>query len=140
MLTQESLKILNNMKKVYGIIFAHSDLPKAYEKTLKSTFGKISNFAFLSNTGLSAIEMKRKLSKKISKIKNKNIVIFVDTIGGSCWQACLPLKDRFKNLAIVSGFNLPLLFKFLQYRDKVEFPTLLSRLVAAGKEAIKILE
>lgn len=128
------------MKKVYGIIFAHSDLPKAYEKALKSIFGKISNFAFLSNTGLSAIEMKRKLLKKIAKIKNKQIVVFVDTIGGSCWQACLPLKRRFENIAVLSGFNLPVLLKFLQYRDKTDFPSLLSLLTKAGKEAIKTMD
>jgi|UniRef100_A0A7C3UNU9 mannose/fructose-specific phosphotransferase system component IIA len=126
------------MAKVFGILFAHSDLPKAYKGVLRSIWGKIPDFAFLSNTGLSAADMEKKLLKKVARIKDKDIIIFVDIIGSSCWQASLRIKERFKNIAVFSGFNLPLLVKFLQYRDKIDFPSLLSLLIKTGREAIKI--
>ncbi|MEO0098444.1 MAG: hypothetical protein ABIK99_03725 [candidate division WOR-3 bacterium] len=128
------------MAKVYGIIFAHADLPQAYKKVLESIFGKVSDFAFLSNAGLSAAEMKRRLRSKLSRIKNEKVIIFVDVEGGSCSQVCLALKEDFKDIVVIAGLNLPILFKFLQYRDRVDFSTLLSRLLTAGKNGIKIID
>jgi len=138
--------ILNNRttpisrKKVYGIIFAHADLPKAFQKTLKTFFGKLPNFAFITNSGLSAETLVRRLEKRLLRLGRRSVFLFVDMTGSSCWHICYPLKKKFKNIEIIAGFNLPMLVKFIQYREKVEPAELLSLIIAAGKETIKKME
>ncbi len=129
---------MKTLNKVYAILLAHSDLPKAYKKTLKNLFGSPTDFAFLSHYGLSACEMTKRLEKRLAKIKNKNVILFVDIVGGSWWHVCCALKEKYKNIAIISGFNLPLLLKFLQYRDNTDFSSLVSIVARAAKEGIVV--
>ncbi len=127
---------------VYGIILAQTGLDRGYQRALKNLFGKITKFSFFSNRNLSVPEMERLLLEKIGKVKEKEILVFTDIIGSSCWRACLSLlkeKVAGKEIAVITGFNLPMLLRFLHYREKLKLSSLLSSLTEAGKEGIKVI-
>lgn len=125
------------MTKIGAIILTHSQLAFGYQKILEKMFGNLEATVFLTNEGLTAEELKKKLEEEIEKLAKEKIIIFVDIIYGSCAQVASQVKKEKDNIKLVCGFNLPSLIKFFTYKDKIPLEELLKEVIASGKEGIR---
>jgi mannose/fructose-specific phosphotransferase system component IIA len=67
----------------------------------------------------------------------RDVILFSDLQGGSCSLICRSLLQKNEHLAVVTGFNLPMLIEFIFYRDR-PFVELLSILKRKGKDGIRV--
>ena len=64
------------------------------------------------------------------------VLILSDIFGGSVSNTCLYFARSRKDIAVVTGINLPMLLKVLTYRDKVELDELVSLACKGGRDGI----
>lgn len=100
--------------------------------------GKQDGFLVISNLGLGKDQLCSKLKKAISEERFKEgVVIFVDLFGSSCWQISKDVTSQNKNVAVVTGVNLPMLVKFFGKRETLPFEKLVSLVKEEGERGIR---
>jgi len=129
------------MSMVAGILVGHGDLPRALLKTIESIIGTPDNFQIVSNEQCSLNELKSRIESAIRALGNQDIIIFVDIFGGSCANVSKALlkQPSQQQLGIICGVSLPMLIKYFQYRERLNFKELLQLLEKTGKDEIRIL-
>jgi mannose/fructose-specific phosphotransferase system component IIA len=129
------------MGMVAGILVGHGDLPRAFLKTIESIIGTPDNFQIVSNEQCSLNELKSRIESAIRALGNQDIIIFVDIFGGSCANVSKALRKQpsQQQLGIICGVSLPMLIKYFQYRERLNFKELLQLLEKTGKDEIRIL-
>jgi mannose/fructose-specific phosphotransferase system component IIA len=115
----------NKTHHVHGIIVGHGELPQALLGAASAIVGSPDGIATLSNTGLSAVELERRLDALIGATGGAPTVIFVDMYGSSCSTVSLKMRRAHSNLAVVCGVNLPMLLRFIGHRDREDLVELL---------------
>lgn len=100
--------------------------------------GKQDGFLVISNLGLGKDQLCSKLKKAITEERFKQgVVIFVDLFGSSCWQISKDVASGNKNVAVVTGVNLPMLVKFFGKRESLPFEKLVSLVKEGGGKGIR---
>jgi mannose/fructose-specific phosphotransferase system component IIA len=111
--------------RIRGIIVGHGELPQALLGAASAIVGPPEGIATLSNTGLSAAELERRLDVLVTGTGDRPTVVFVDMYGSSCSTVSLRVQRSHPNLAVVCGVNLPMLLRFIGHRDRDTLPDLL---------------
>ncbi len=120
------------------IILTHGDLCFGLKNTLEGMMGKQDGFLVISNLGMGKDQLCSKLKKAISEERFKEgVVIFVDLFGSSCWQISKDVASQNKNVAVVTGVNLPMLVKFFGKREALPFEKLVSLVKEEGEKGIR---
>lgn len=82
--------------------------------------------------------LRTKIKKGIKKVKNdKGVIIFTDMFGGTPSNLSYSfLEEGF--IEVISGVNLPTLFKAISIRDKMDISKAVEQIVAHGKKSISL--
>jgi PTS system mannose-specific IIA component len=120
------------------VILTHGDLCFGLKNTLEGMIGKQEGLLVISNLGLGKDQLSSKLKKAITDERFKEgVVIFVDLFGSSCWQISKDIASQNKNVAVVTGVNLPMLVKFFGKREALPFEKLVSLVKEEGEKGIR---
>jgi PTS system mannose-specific IIA component len=122
-----------------GILFTHGNIGQELLRTAEGIIGKQENVIALSNEGCSGAAMEDVLNEALSKEGfGDGAVIFVDLARGSCWVTVERMKQKRRNVYVISGVNLPMLLRFFYKRDNLEFPVLVEHLREGGTAGIEV--
>lgn len=134
-------------KKTYfpmisGIILTHGDLCFGLKDTLQGIMGAQEGLSVISNSGMGREELVSVLQKKVDEEANLDgVIIFVDMFGTSCWQtakrAVAAMEPKKKEVAVISGVNLPMLVKFSAERESLPISRLVPLLQQEGEKGIR---
>jgi PTS system mannose-specific IIA component len=122
---------------VGGIIIAHGKLAESLLKAAEVIAGKVENVPTISVMGGETTEeIKGKLEEAVKEVdKDDGVIIFTDMFGGSPTNIALSiLKEGV--VEILTGVNLPVLLRFLNYRSEVKFTDLVIQLKEHGQRSI----
>ncbi len=125
-----------------GVIITHGKLGTELIKVVEHIFNKpkekldLTCICFDWNDDGSIIE--KKLKDYIEQNKEFNIIIFTDMFGGSPSN----IASNFLNnkVDIITGVNLPAIFKFISYKDKkLDFKNIVSYIKKGSIDGINVL-
>lgn len=123
-------------KPVHGIIVGHGDLPRALYDAATSIVGKSEGITVLSNMDYSPAEFPARLVQAVDE-SGGSAIVFVDMFGSSCSTASAQVKRDRPGIAVICGVNLPMLIRFLSYRDRLGFNELVELMQETGQSAVK---
>jgi PTS system mannose-specific IIA component len=118
------------------IILTHGDLGFCLKDTVEQMMGKQPGMMVISNQGKDAEAVFSRLEELVSKNKSKDIFLFIDLYGGSCWQVAKKFGSKKGSVVLITGVNLPMLVQFLSKREKLDKFELLEKVVESGKGGI----
>lgn len=122
-----------------GILFTHGDIGKELLRTAEIIIGNQEHIVALTNDGCSATLMENALNDALSDGNFQDgVIIFVDLARGSCWVAAERLRERYENVYLISGVNLPMLLRFFYKREILDLPALVENLREGGVEGIQM--
>lgn len=120
------------------LVTAYDGLPEILIKTAEAILGKQEAVEVVSvKPEEKNDDIKAHLIKAVKKLISKygNLLILSGMPGESCCNLCLSLFSDMP-VKIVTGVNLPMLFKVLTYRNKVNLEKLASLACEGGKAGI----
>lgn len=118
------------------VILSHRSLGNCLKNTVEQMMGKQPGMVVISNRGKDVESLLSKLEGLFSKRKSKEVFLFVDLYGGSCWQAAKRFSSKRGDVVLITGVNLPMLVQFFSKRDKLNKFELLEKVVESGKGGI----
>jgi PTS system mannose-specific IIA component len=120
------------------VILTHGDLCFGLKNTLEQMMGKQEGLLAISNLGVGNDQIGSKLRKAVNEDRfREGAVIFVDLFGSSCWQISKTVASQDRNIAVLSGVNLPMLVKFFSKRKTLPFKQLVSLVQEGGERGIR---
>jgi mannose/fructose/sorbose-specific phosphotransferase system IIA component len=126
---------------VTGIVVTHGNLADELIKTAKSIFGEFDGCYPVSNLKKSPRALVKELEDIVlSQNSDQPFVVLIDFWGGSCCYACLDIKQRHKNMRLITGVNLPMLLAFLNKRDAMPIDELTDELIGRGRNSVRVLD
>ncbi len=82
--------------------------------------------------------LRNKIKKAIKKVKDdKGVVIFTDMFGGTPSNLSYSFLEE-GSVEVISGVNLPTLFKAISVRKKMDIAKAVEQIVAHGKRSISL--
>jgi PTS system mannose-specific IIA component len=122
---------------VGGIIIAHGTLAESLVKTAETIVGEAENVRTVSvMDGETTEQIRDKLEEAVKDVKkNDGVIIFTDMFGGSPTNIALSVLEE-GVVEILTGVNLPMLLKFLNYRSEMKFAELVLQLKEHGQRSI----
>lgn len=125
---------------VTGIIVTHGNLAEELVKTAKTIFGEFNGCYAVSNSKKSPQALVKELEDIVeSQNSEHEVMVLIDFWGGSCCYACLDVKQRYKNMRLITGVNLPMLLAFLYKRDTMSVEELTNEMISRGRDSVRIL-
>ncbi len=121
-------------RPVVGIIVGHDDLPDALARAAGSIIGSTDGLEVVPNPDLSTDELDSRLEDAFARHPGARVVVFIDMFGSSCAHAGIRLSRRHDEIALLCGVSLPMLVRFLQHRDRLEFAELVELLRRTAQE------
>ena len=118
------------------VILSHGSLGNCLKNTVEQMMGKQPGMVVISNRGKDVESLLSKLEGLFSKRKSKEVFLFVDLYGGSCWQVAKRFGSKRGDVVLITGVNLPMLVQFFSKRDKLNKFELLEKVVESGKGGI----
>jgi len=122
------------------IIVTHGRLAQELVETARRIFGDFDSCAAVTNEGKSPNALYEEVRQLVDARKGEPCVVFVDFTGGSCCHVCLRLQVERKDVAVISGVNLPMLLAFLNKRDSVPFEHLADEILERGRNSIRLVD
>ncbi|OYD15110.1 hypothetical protein CH330_06595 [candidate division WOR-3 bacterium JGI_Cruoil_03_51_56] len=128
-----------NSRPILGIIVGHGGLPRAFQEVAASIVGHSHGIVIVSNENLSAAEMESRLDKIVEEHPKSDILMFIDLYGSGCAHIGAKVRRRHPgNIAVIYGTNLPMLIRFLYYRDRLNLTELAELMQRTGTEEIRL--
>ena len=109
---------------VKGILVTHGDLADAMLQAVEQIAGTRGELTALSNRDTTPEALGTSLATLAG---DGPVIVFVDLPSGSCALAARKLRLQRPDVALVCGFNLPLVLDFVFHRD-LPLPEILNRL------------
>lgn len=82
--------------------------------------------------------LRNKIKKGIKKVKDEQgVIIFTDMFGGTPSNLSYSFLQE-GSVEVVSGVNLPILFKAVNIREKMDISKAVEQIVAHGKRSISL--
>ncbi len=120
---------------VHALIVGHGEYPHGLLSAAESIVGKQEGVAVISNRGLGSEELQEKIEAEFGECAD-GLFVFVDLVGGSCFNACRNLLPRCPGWVLISGANLPMIVTYLSYRNRLAGGALLEKTLEAGRRGI----
>ena len=101
------------------LVVTHGPLASAYLETLRLVLGETEGVAALGLSATDSDEMLEKdLEAELTRMDPSGVggLILVDMLGGTPFNVAMRLSTR-RNLRVVTGVSLPMLFKALSVRE-----------------------
>ncbi|MBF0232101.1 MAG: PTS fructose transporter subunit IIA [Desulfamplus sp.] len=122
------------------LIVTHSNLGHALIEALEFIVDdKIENIISISIDIKDDPEFLRsKIKKGIKKVKDdKGVIIFTDMFGGTPSNLSYSFLEE-GVIEVISGVNLPILFKTVNIREKMDISHAVEQIIAYGKRSISL--
>ena len=124
------------------IVSGHGNFASGLLSTLKLIAGEQENVIgidFIDGQG--SDELKNNIKEAINNLDD-DILILTDLAGGSPFVNSVILKEELinKNIAVISGSNMPMLLEIVLGRDNVDLKDLMKTAIEAGVNGINIFE
>jgi len=82
--------------------------------------------------------LRNKIKKGLKKVKDeKGVIIFTDMFGGTPSNLSYSFLEE-GSIEVISGVNLPTLFKAVNIREKMDISKAVEQIVAYGKKSISL--
>jgi PTS system mannose-specific IIA component/PTS system mannose-specific IIB component len=121
-----------------AVIISHGKISDAVLDALYLIAGEQEKIVAVSNMGRDLKQLEDDLHSARKKLEGcKEIIFFADLQGGSCSIICRKLLRQYKNYALITGYNLPMLIEFTFYRER-PLEEVLRILETKGKREINI--
>jgi len=120
---------------ITGIVVAHGNLAEELVSTARLIFGEFTDCHAMSNAQKSPQALTDDLDAMVVAALDagaEGVLVLTDFFGGSCSHACLGVEQKYENVRLVTGINLPMLLAFLYRRSEVPFAKLPGELVERG--------
>ncbi len=122
---------------VPALLVMHADLAAALLRAAESVYGPVAGVEVLSNEGMSRDALEHELDRRVAAWPEGGLVL-TDFWGGSCHQCGLSAARGRREVAVVSGLNLPILLDYLHNRGQYEVGPLAERLQKKGQDSIRV--
>ncbi len=117
-------------------IITHGNLACSIRKAAEHLTTPPSDIYCYSNQETVLEEIESSVSALAEKQNPERIILFVDMFGGSCWLVANRIKHKYKNTAIVSGVNIPMLVSYFINNKRLDGEALLEKIVLDAKKGI----
>jgi PTS system mannose-specific IIA component len=125
------------MPAVPALLVMHADLAAALLRAAETVYGPVDGVDVLSNEGLSRDALEHAIDDRVKAWTGGGLVL-TDFPGGSCHQCGVSAVRGRKEVALVTGLNLPILLDYLHNRELFDAGTLAERLRQKGQDSIRI--
>jgi PTS system N-acetylgalactosamine-specific IIA component len=125
---------------VCGLVIGHGQFAQGLLSALEQIVGPVERLEAASSQGKARAEIEALVSEARHRFGGQPMLVFTDLQGGCCTTVCGSLLRAETDVGIICGVNLPMLVKYVQYREQFALPELYDRLLAAGEEGIKGLK
>jgi PTS system mannose-specific IIA component len=122
-----------------GIIVSHGKLAEELLNVLTIILGEAPNIEAISIGWYDDVEeSKKKISRSLKRVDQKNgVIIFTDMFGGTPSNLSFSfLQDN--EVEIITGFNLPMLIKFVSLQRSKNLKEVAKKVVEQGKKNIHL--
>ncbi len=122
-----------------GVIVSHGKLAEELLNALTIIIGEAVNIEAISIGWYDDVEeSKRKISKSLKRVDQKNgVVIFTDMFGGTASNLSFSfLKNN--QVEIITGVNLPMLIKFVSLQRSNNLSEVAKKVIEQGKKNIHL--
>lgn len=123
-------------KNYYTAIITHGDLAKSMEQITKHLIVSATEVFYYSNKELTLEDIEKEIEIDRERIQPEKSVFFVDFVGGSCWILANRIKKNSSDIAILGGVNMPMLVSYHLNYNRLEWNTLLDKIVSDGNKGI----
>jgi mannose/fructose-specific phosphotransferase system component IIA len=125
---------------IQGLVLTHGGIGRELIKVVELIMGPVEGLRAESNQGRSAKETTQAVTGWLAGLEvGAEGVVFIDDYGGSCATAArLGLADQ-PRVAVISGVNLTMLLAFVTWREELERPELVQRIVDKGRQAVTVV-
>ena len=122
-----------------ALLVTHGDLARALLETAQGIVGSVEGVETLTNHGLSRDRLAQAVEERVAAWAGEGGVVLTDIMGGSCTQAALLGVAEGRQVAVISGVNLPMLVDFLVNRGAYDVSRMSERLVEKGRNGVRAL-
>jgi PTS system mannose-specific IIA component len=122
-----------------GIIVSHGKLAEELLNVLTIILGEAPNIEAISIGWYDDVEeSKKKISRSLKRVDQKDgVIIFTDMFGGTPSNLSFSfLQDN--EVEIITGFNLPMLIKFVSLQRSKNLKEVAKKVVEQGKKNIHL--
>jgi fructoselysine and glucoselysine-specific PTS system IIA component len=125
-------------EEIAVFIISHGNLAQATLQTAEKIIGPQKNVFTYTNSKDSLSSLAEQLKKKLRKIDMRQVILFVDMIGGSCWALANMIRREYPTITIITGVNLPMLLSCFTNIGELSFPKLVEKVKESGLRGIQI--
>ncbi len=122
------------------VLVTHAGLGSALIDTLEFILGERPSDAICVSIDIKedAKALRKKIQKGIDQVNSEHgVIIFTDMFGGTPSNLSYSFLEEGK-IEVISGVNLPILFKAVNAREKMDIHEITPVLVAHGKKSISL--
>ncbi len=121
---------------ILAFIITHGDLACSLASVSEKLVAPQTHLHCYSTQVLTSDEIVRKIDDEIKTINPDKIIVFVDLIGSNCWIIGNKIKHVHAETAVVSGVNVPMLISYLINYQRLEWKTLLEKIISDAQKGI----
>ena len=120
-----------------AVIVTHGDLANSLLDVVKTITGKSDNIkTVLVKSNDTTEHIRDAITNAIKKVRTDDgVIIFTDMFGGTPSNIALAFIVE-GEVEVITGINLPMLLKFINYREKTPISELVVLLKEQGREGI----
>ena len=122
---------------IHALIVTHGLLGAELLRLVESLLGPQQGVHIISNEDRDLEKLCDLVASHVTK--DEDAILFVDFCGGSPYVACRTVCRNARNLAIISGVNLPMLTSFFAKRGKMDFAQLTQTVRDDGLRGIQLV-
>lgn len=123
--------------EVIGIIVGYGRLPAALRDAALSIVNEPGALEVVSSVSRAARGLGARLERIAARHPDSALLLFVDLYGSSCALGSIRFQTRHPGTAVLCGVNLPMLVRFLHYRDRLGYAELAEFLRRTGSEEVR---
>ncbi len=120
------------------LIVTHGDLATALMSTLGMILGETEGLSAVSLMSKDSLEtLQAKMEKALQKVdpQGKGSLVLVDMLGGTPFNCAMQLAAS-RKIRVLTGVNLPMLFKVVSHREESDLEKLTLEVQKASRESI----
>lgn len=124
------------------ILIAHGGFASGLMSAAELIVGRQENvLTFSLDEGDSIDELEQNVDKGIQAMSSiGEVLVFVDLIGASPFNISARMIQKYPDIKIVTGMNLPMLIDGLMSRDEMQVGELATSIVQTGRESCTTLD
>lgn len=127
------------MKSFAIFILTHGDLAFSLKNTVENIIGKQPPIFPYTNKIDTLPLLFEKINNHLHELNTKNLYLFVDLVGGSCWSLANMLKKENPGLVVLGGVNIPMIVSFLINYENLDQTNLIIKIMEDAKKGIALL-